>query len=41
MIEAGAYEVLRFDHDYESPEDAAERIYRAMADLRRARGIGH
>ena len=30
MIAAGAYELANFNSDYQSFEDAAERIYQAM-----------
>jgi|HubBroStandDraft_6_1064221.scaffolds.fasta_scaffold6016521_1 hypothetical protein len=30
MISAGARELARFDHDYEDPREAVERIYVAM-----------
>ncbi len=37
MIEAGALELSRFNPDYQSLEDAAERIYREMALVGRER----
>lgn len=37
MIEAGELAVMRFNLDYESPRDAAARIYREMVSSRSSR----